>query len=385
MTFDSLLDQLGAPLFVLAGRGVSLGTALLAAALLMTLLLAWRGRGGPGRDAERLDAILQAQAEVSGRMQGMADSLAARQGDMARTLAERLDGMTARVGQSLTATTKETQASLSGLAERLAVIDRVQGRIVDLAGEVVRLQDILSNKQTRGAFGQGRMEAIVMDGLPSGAYSFQATLSNGKRPDCLIVMPNGAPALAIDAKFPLEAWTAFREAEDEAHRLFSAQRLRRDMDVHVKAIAEKYLLPGETQDTAFLFVPSESIFGELHEHFADIVQKAHRARVVIVSPSLLMLSIQVVQAILRDTRMRQEAGEIQKEVRLLTEDMARLDARVAALRTHFSQAGRDIDQILVSTEKILRRGEKISAVELGTPLAEATEGKLPFPAREIAE
>ena len=376
MTLDSLLDQLGTPLFALAGHGVSLGTTLLAGALLAAVLLAWRRGGGAG-DAQRLEAILQAQAEVNGRMQSMADIFAARQGDMTRTLAERLDGMTARVGQSIAATTKETQASLSGLAERLAVIDRAQGRIVDLAGEVVRLQDILSNKQTRGAFGQGRMEAIVMDGLPSGAYSFQATLSNGKRPDCLIVMPNGAPSLAIDAKFPLEAWTAFREAEDEAHRLFSAQRLRRDMDVHVKAIAEKYLLPGETQDTAFLFVPSESIFGELHENFADIVQKAHRARVVIVSPSLLMLSIQVVQAILRDTRMRQEAGEIQKEVRLLTEDMARLDARVAALRTHFSQAGRDIDQILVSTEKILKRGEKISAVELGTPLAEAGPDLLP--------
>jgi DNA recombination protein RmuC len=376
MTLDSLLDQLGTPLFALAGHGVSLGTTLLAGALLAAVLLAWRRGGGAG-DAQRLEAILQAQAEVSGRMQSMADIFAARQGDMTRTLAERLDGMTARVGQSIAATTKETQASLSGLAERLAVIDRAQGRIVDLAGEVVRLQDILSNKQTRGAFGQGRMEAIVMDGLPSGAYSFQATLSNGKRPDCLIVMPNGAPSLAIDAKFPLEAWTAFREAEDEAHRLFSAQRLRRDMDVHVKAIAEKYLLPGETQDTAFLFVPSESIFGELHENFADIVQKAHRARVVIVSPSLLMLSIQVVQAILRDTRMRQEAGEIQREVRLLTEDMARLDARVAALRTHFSQAGRDIDQILVSTEKILKRGEKISAVELGTPLAEAGPDLLP--------
>ncbi|BDA82680.1 hypothetical protein Sa4125_02220 [Aureimonas sp. SA4125] len=364
MSLDSLLTLLDVPLFTVAGRSVGLGTTLLAGALVVALGLVWRGRGS-GHEAERLDAILQAQAEVNGRMQSMAEIFAARQGDMTRTLAERLDGMSSRVGQSIAATTKETQESLSGLAERLAVIDRAQGRIVDLAGEVVRLQDILSNKQTRGAFGQGRMEAIVMDGLPTGAYSFQATLSNGKRPDCLITMPNGAPSLAIDAKFPLESWSAFREAEDEAHRLFSAQRLRRDMDVHVKAIAEKYLLPGETQDTAFLFVPSESIFGELHEHFADIVQKAHRARVVIVSPSLLMLSIQVVQAILRDTRMRQEAGEIQKEVRLLTEDLGRLDARVAALKTHFSQAGRDVDQILVSTEKLLKRGERIEAVELG--------------------
>lgn len=384
----AFMDLLDTPLLSLSGHTIGAGTVLLAALcllLLLAVLLLLAGRGRLQREmdmlsadsSDRLDAILRSQAEVTGRMQTMAEIFGERQADMARTLAERLDGMSNRVGQSILDTTKETKQSLSALAERLAVIDRAQGKISDLAGEVVRLQDILNNKQSRGAFGQGRMEAIVTDGLPMGAFSFQATLSNGKRPDCLISMPNGAPALAIDAKFPMEAWSAFREAEDEAHRLFAAQRLRRDMDVHVKAIAEKYLIPGETQDTAFLFVPSESIFGELHEHFADVVQKAHRSRVVIVSPSLLMLSIQVVQAILRDARMRQEAGLIQKEVRLLTEDLGRLDARVAALRTHFTQTGRDVDQILISTEKLLKRGEKISLVELG----EAE----PLVVREIAE
>ncbi|MFB2608469.1 DNA recombination protein RmuC, partial [Rhizobium phaseoli] len=183
--------------------------------------------------------------------------------------------------------------------ERLAVIDAAQNNIQTLAKDVVGLQAILSNKQTRGAFGQSRMETIVADGLPMGAYAFQQTLSNGSRPDCTIRMPNGAPPLVIDAKFPLEAWNAIRDAGSPEAAKLAGQQFRRDMEIHIRDIAEKYLIQGETQDTAFLFVPSESIFAELHENFEPVVQKAHRARIVIVSPSLLMLSIQVIQAVLK--------------------------------------------------------------------------------------
>ncbi|KQT44640.1 DNA recombinase [Aureimonas sp. Leaf454] len=378
VTLSAVLSR-PVPLF---GGSLSLGDWLVAGVtgfLLLAAFLAFRGRrrARESQDdtAERLDAVLRSQAEITGRMQTMAEIFGTRQADLTRTLSERLDGMSNRVGHSILETTRETKESLSALSERLAVIDRAQGRISDLAGEVVRLQDILSNKQARGAFGQGRMEAIVADALPRGAYTFQATLSNGRRPDCLVHMPNRAPALVIDAKFPLEAWSAFRGSEADVDRQLAAARLRRDIDVHAKAIAERYLLPGETQDTAFLFVPSESIFAELHEHFEDIVQKAQRLRVVIVSPSLLMLSIQVVQAILKDARMRQEAGRIQSEVRLLMEDITRLDTRVAALRTHFGQTGRDVDQILISTEKLLRRGERIGEVELG-PSSESNPAAL---------
>ncbi|WP_427024494.1 DNA recombination protein RmuC [Aureimonas ureilytica] len=367
MSFASLAALLDSPLFALGQRQVSLGEALLAlGALLVLWRLVRRLRSGEGFEAEGADAILRAQAELAGRLHSMGEMLGARQAELAHTVAERLDGMGHRVGRGLAEAQAQTGETLSRLAERLAVIDRAQGEIRGLAGEVVRLQDILANKQARGAFGQARMEAIVMDSLPRGSYSFQATLSNGKRPDCVIPMPNGAPALVIDAKFPLESWNAFREAESDELRDAAAQRLRRDMDVHIRAISEKYLLPGETQDTAFLFVPSESVFAEINEHFEDIVRRAHRARVVIVSPSLLMLSIEVVKALLKDQRLRQEAGRIQKEVTLLADDLQRLDARVAALKTHFAQTGRDIDQILVSTEKLVRRGERISGLELET-------------------
>jgi len=370
MDFASLAALLDRPLFPVAGRTVSMGETLLVglAVLFAIRFLLRRLRGDDGLEGVDASggtrAVLRAQAELAGRLHSMGEMLGSRQAELARSVNERLDGFGVRVGRSLSEAHQQTGETLSRLTERLAVIDRAQGHIRDLAGEVVRLQDILANKQARGAFGQARMEAIVADALPHGSYSFQATLSNGKRPDCLIPMPNGAPALVIDAKFPLESWTAFREAPGEEHRQAAAARLRRDMDVHIKAIAEKYLLPGETQDTAFLFVPSESVFAELGEHFEDVIRRAHRARVVIVSPSLLMLSIEVVKALLKDQRMRREAGRIQREVAAFAEDIARLDARVSALRTHVAQASRDVDQILTTTDKLVRRGERIASAEI---------------------
>jgi DNA recombination protein RmuC len=321
------------------------------------------------REAEaRMAEIARAQAEMQGRMGTIAEVFGSRQAELTGALGERLDGMSARLGHSITEQTKSTHENLAKLQERLAVIDTAQSNIQSLAGQVVQLQQILSNKQTRGAFGQSRMEAIVADGLPHGAYEFQATLSNGNRPDCLVRMPNGAPDLVIDAKFPLESWNAIRaaaESEGADAQKVASQAFRRDVEVHIRAIADKYLLPGETQDTAFMFVPSESIFAEIHENFEAVVQKAHRARVVIVSPSLLMLSIQVIQAVLKDARMREQAHLIQHEVVRLMEDVGRLDERVRKLQTHFSQASRDVETILTSVDKVTRRGAKIEALEFG--------------------
>jgi DNA recombination protein RmuC len=229
------------------------------------------------------------------------------------------------------------------------------------------------------------MEAIVADALPPDAYAFQATLTTGVRPDCLIRMGQGAPDLAVDAKFPLEAWTAFHDGADDEARDRAAQGFRRDVLRHVADIAAKYLVPGETQDVAFLFVPSESIFADLHEHFDDVVQKAHRARVVVVSPSLLTLAIQVVRSITRDQRMREQAHVIQAEVAALLDDVARLSERVAKLQSHFGRAARDLDQIATSADKVERRAARIESLDLGAaavpapPLADTAEPVLPFP------
>lgn len=380
------------PLFELNGHMVTLGESLAGGLAALLLLAVWlvlsltrAGRRRAAAEAEaaartaqaeaRLAEILKAQAEMHGRMGTMAELFGARQAELNQAIGQRIDGMTQRLGSSITEQTKSTHENLSKLQERLAVIDTAQNNIQSLARDVVGLQAILSNKQTRGAFGQSRMETIIKDGLPMGAFRFQPTLSNGMRPDCTIAMPNGAPDLVIDAKFPLEAWNAMREAEAEGSGEQAAQsahqRFRRDMEVHIRDIADKYLIAGETQDTAFLFVPSESIFAEIHEKFEAIVHKAQRSRVVIVSPSLLMLSIQVIQALLKDARMREQAHLIQGEVVRLMEDLSRLDDRVRKLQAHFSMAQKDVDLILTSSDKLTKRGARIEALEFAQLADEA--------------
>ncbi len=389
---NTLSIDFSAPYLQLGQRWFTLADLMLAGLAVVLLLLAflmlrsWKNARRRlaldaaslerAREAEmRMAELVASQNELTGRLQAMSEGMTAQNASLTKQMDERLAGMSGRLGQSITETTKSTQESLSKLQERLAVIDRAQTNITSLTGQVVELQNILANKQTRGAFGQSRMEAIVQDGLPMGAFEFQATLSNGTRPDCLITMPNNAPSLVIDAKFPLEAWSAIQDAQTDEFKKASASQFRKDMDVHIKAISEKYLIQGETQDTAFLFVPSESIFAEIHEKFENIVQKAHRARVVIVSPSLLLLSIQVIQAVLKDARMREQAHLIQGEVARLMEDVARLDTRVRKLQNHFNLTAKDIDDILISTTKVSRHGQRIEALEFSAPAeAKNTDG-----------
>jgi DNA recombination protein RmuC len=371
-------------LFVIADIPVTLEAAVIAAAIVVVLMLAAvlvvvvrqaRQRAQEADAAQARSAaaerhladLMRIQSEMTGRMQTMSEIFGSRTSDLARLVNERLDSQGQRIGQAMQETSAKTTESLTKLNERLAVIDRAQTNITALSSEIVSLQSILSNKQTRGAFGQGRMEVIIGDGLAANAYAFQTTLSNGRRPDCVIYMPNGAPSLVIDAKFPLESWQRLGEAQTPEEQRQAATGFKTDMGVHVKAISENYLIAGETQDTAFLFVPSESIFADLHERFEDVVQKAIRARVVIVSPSILMLSIQVIQALLRDVRMREEAHKIQREVRELLLDVGRLDERVRKLQTHFQQANNDIGDILTSSGKVARRGERIEAMEFEEP------------------
>ena len=353
----------------------AIGAAALCLALLMVVtVLLLRSRRERALEAAIMDEraremddkvaeLTRIQAEMTGRMQTIAEVLGSRQSDFVRLISERIDGLQHRMGQGLEATARHQSENLSKLNERLAVIDAAQKNLSDLTGEIVGLKDILANKQARGAYGQGRMEAIVRDGLPSGAFEFQPTLSNRTRPDCLVRLPGDERGLVIDAKFPLEGFTLFRDAKGEEARSRAAAKVRGDMLVHVKDIAEKYLIPGETQDIAMMFVPAESVYADLAEHFDDVIQKAHRARIVIVSPSLLTLAIQVMQALVRDARIREEARVIQVEVQKLLEDIERLDTRVAKLDAHFRQAQEDVSQIRVSTDKIVKRGQKIETLE----------------------
>ena len=243
------------------------------------------------------------------------------------------------------------------------MIDAAQARLTEMTREVVSLKDILANKQARGAFGQGRMEAIVRDGLPAGAYDFQFSLSNRARPDCVIRLPGDSRLLAVDAKFPLESFTALKSARDDESRKAALSRVRADVMKHVKDIGERYLIPGETQDVALMFVPSEAIYSDLVEQCDDVVQKAHRARVVIVSPTLMMMAISVAQAILRDARMRDEAQAIQAEVGKLLKDVRILTERAMKLESHFRQAQEDLSGIGEASARVARRGERIESMD----------------------
>jgi DNA recombination protein RmuC len=367
-------------LFSAGGLPVTLAHALFAAVALLLLLLTIatvaliRGSRARTRVAEealkrqrefdeRMGELARNGSELAGRVQAFAEALGSRQADLARLVSERLDAVGTRVGQGLESQTRATGDHLAKLNERLAVIDAAQAKLTGLTQEVVGLKDILANKQARGAFGQGRMEAIVKDGLPSSAYEFQYTLSNRNRPDCIIRLPGDDRVLVIDAKFPLEAFSALKAADSDELRKQALARVRNDIGKHVRDICERYFVPGETQDLAVLFVPSESVYADLAEHFDDLVQKAHRARVIIVSPSLLMMAIQVLQALVRDARVRDQAHLIQKEVQLLVDDVGRLRTRVTKLDTHFRQAQEDVAAITTSTDKIARRGDKIEQID----------------------
>jgi DNA recombination protein RmuC len=337
--------------------------AIAAAALAALALVLWRSRQPADPKAALMAELMQAQREGAARLETMIKMLADRQSQVQLAVNERLDSVSHRLGDSLQKTTQHTAENLHKLHERLAVIDSAQKNIAALASEVTSLQGVLANKQSRGAFGQLRMEAIIQDGLPKGAYEFQRTLSNRTRPDCCVFLPDKRP-MAIDAKFPLEAVTAHREAKSDDERKAAAARLRADVGKHIADIAEKYLIPGETYEVALMFVPSESVYAELYDGFDDLFQRAYRTRVVIVSPSLLTLAIQMVQQIQKDARMREAADQIRDEVARLVKDVGLLGERVRKLQTHFNQASEDIRQAVVSIGKIETHGERIQQVEL---------------------
>lgn len=321
-----------------------------------------------GGDAALLDSKLRelaaAQNEIVGRFSQAIESQSQSQSALQRAVAERLEALDKRLGENLKHSAAKTAETLGGLQTRLTVIDEAQKNLTELSGQVVGLQQILANKQARGAYGQGQMEAIVRDALPTGTYEFQAQLSNKNRPDCIIRIPGTATVIVIDSKFPLEAFESLRAAPNEAEKRAAEAKVRGDVGKHVKDISEKYLIAGETQAPALMFVPSESLYAELHDSFPDAIQRAQRAQVIVVSPNILLLAINTVQTVMKDARMREQASLIQKEVGLLLNDVRRLDERVKKLETHLDQAEGDIKDILISSEKITGRAGRIGKVEL---------------------
>jgi DNA recombination protein RmuC len=387
LPLERLIDRLTADPLLLAGIAVAVALVLLAVVLALR-----RPR------AELIAAPLtQAVGELQGRLAQMADSQAATQAALAerlqaqervlsRNLEERLSEFGRRVGDRLQEQTVAATKSLTDLRERLAVIDAAQQNITALSSHVVGLQDILANKQARGAFGEIQMQDLVQGALPPSAYSFQATLRDGGRVDCLLQLPNPPGPIALDAKFPLESYRALREAKGEAALVQARRQFSVALRNHVRAIAEKYIRAGETADSALMFLPSEAIYAELHANFPNLVEESFRYRVWIVSPTTLMATLTTVRAVLKDVRLREQAHLIQGELRALLEDVARLDDRTAKLQKHFDQANEDVRQIRISTEKVGRRAERVGELELGSdsPEAVAVEAAIPIGVKKAA-
>jgi DNA recombination protein RmuC len=341
-----------------------LAAALVLAAAIVAFALRRPAAVEPPKPDPRLDTVIAAQGGITERFQQTLEA----QAQLQKTMAERIDALNAKLNENLQAQTEKTSETLGKIGERLNTIDEAQKNIAGLSQQVTSLQDILSDKQQRGAFGQERMEAIVADQLAPALYEFQHTLSNGSRPDCVIRLPNVKAVVVVDSKFPLEAFEALRVASDDERKGVST-RLRTDIQKHVGDIASKYLIPGETQTPALMFVPSESIYAELHTNFSDLVQKARQQNVVIVSPHILMLAVNTIQTLMRDSRMREQAHEIQKEVGALLKDVKLLAERVGELRTHFERTSKDIGEIEKPMSRVVTRAGRIESVELAPPEA----------------
>ncbi len=347
--------------------------AALAAAGLAALVLRRPADNSARENAERaaeaqqkaLASLMDAQSQLSGRMAAMADAQAKREAELTRTLNERLDQVSKRLGDGLEDNTKKTGETLGNLHTRLALIDEAQKKLGELSGQMVGLQDILANKQARGAFGEIQLQDLVSAALPPSAYSFQTTLSNNSRADCLIKLPNPPGSIAVDSKFPLESYRALIDAKTDEESKLAKRFFRDSMLKHVNDIASKYIVPGETADSALMFLPSESVYAELHANFPATVDASFKAKVWIVSPTTLMATLNTVRAVLKDAQMREQAGVIQAEVGKMLEDVGRLSSRADNLKKHFAQAEADLRQIDTSAEKIVRRGERITELELG--------------------
>jgi len=336
-----------------------------------------------------LEQLARAQADLGAQLRHLSDQnvtaigqiserLQQQERDLTKNLDARLAEVTRRVGETLQKQTAESAATMGDLKERLGTIKAAQDKITELSQQVVSLQDVLTNKQARGAFGETQLMDLVQAALPPNAYGFQQKLSNGKMADCLLKLPKPPGPIAVDAKFPLESYNALRAAQDEDARTVARKAFSADVLKHVKDIAQKYIIPGETADSALMFVPSEAVFAEIHAELVNVVEQSHKARVYIVSPTTMMATLHTIRAVLRDAQMKEMAGVIQKEVQMLGQDVRRLDDRVDALQRHFHQAEKDVRDIRISTEKIAKRSDRIADVDLGdeTPV-EALEPAAP--------
>jgi len=325
-----------------------------------------------GQLGQNVQMLSQGQQQLAGGLNHVSEAQASAQSHLLQLMEKRLADVSGQMAETLHGSARRTAQSLGDLQQRLAAIDKAQENITKLSGDVLSLQDILSNKQTRGAFGEIQLHDIVTKALPSDSYTLQATLSNGRRADCLIHLPNPPGPICIDSKFPLEAYEALRRASTDWEVNEAAKFLRSSVRKHLRDIAEKYILDGETADGALMFLPSEAVYAELHANFPELVREGFEKRVWIVSPTTCMATLNTMRAILKDARMREQAGAIRRELGLLFADVDRLGTRVENLDRHFNQAAKDISEIKISADKAGRRARRLDSFDF-EELAPETE------------
>ena len=312
-----------------------------------------------GALGQRVQALGEGQERLAGGLHHVSEAQAQAQTSMLQLMEQRLALVQQQMNENLHGSARRTAQSLGDLQQRLSAIDKAQDNITKLSGDVLSLQDILSNKQMRGAYGEIQLNDIVTKALPSDSYTLQATLSNGNRPDCLIHLPNPPGHIVIDSKFPLESYEALRKAKTDRELNEAAKFLRSSIKKHIKDISSKYIIEGETADGALMFLPSEAVYAELHANFPELVRDGFAARVWIVSPTTCMATLNTMRAILKDARMREQAGAIRRELGLLFQDVERLGTRVENLDRHFGQAAKDLSEIKISSDKAGRRARRL--------------------------
>lgn len=373
---------------------VVLVVALVATVVVLVVLVV-RQRGSrddavAGEMYERMVELAQAQQSLVGKVDAVSqqqvfttntltETLSASQKQLSVAVNARLETVEERMGSNLSESAKSTAKSLGELSQRLETIDKAQKNITDLSEQVVSLQHVLDDKHARGAFGEVQLIDLVRDVLPPSAYDFQVVLSNSRRADCVIKLPNPPGPIVIDAKFPLTSYTAMMNSEEDAERSRHSKQLGMDTKRHIKDIADRYILVGETSDSALMFIPSEAVYAELHAHHPEVVELSHRLKVFLVSPTTMMATLTTVRAVLRDVRMREQAGLIQVEVSTMLKDVERMMDRVRKLESHFDLADRDIKDIRISANKISSRGTKIEELELKESTDEASAISSPDP------
>lgn len=348
-----------------------------AAVVLLLLILVLRSASAANRTARAMEPLAQQMGALGNRVQSLSDGqhqlaggishvseLQARsQAQMLEVMERRLEEVQKSMGETLHGTSTRTARSLGELQQRLEQIDKAQAKIEKLSGDVLGLQDILSNKQTRGAFGEIQLNDIVHKALPPDSFAFQATLSNGKRADCLIHLPKPPGPIVIDSKFPLEPYEALRRATNQRETDEAARALRTAVRGHIKAISDRYIIDGETADGALMFLPSEAVYAELHANFPELVREGFAARVWIVSPTTCMATLNTMRAVLKDARMREQAGAIRKQLAMLHRDVELVVERVGKLTTHFGQARKDLDEISTAAERAGKRATRLDSFD----------------------